>query len=311
MIFEILINNVFPLYGLILLGFIMGKYMNLDVGPIATIMLYAILPFVMFGAAGTMKFTSDFIVPPLIIASISIIASTTTYFAAGAVWGKEDKRKNLLGLLGVSSNATYFGVPIAIAMTGQEWLGLYMMMVLPLFILDCTLSYYFGARGDFNIRDSLIRVAKLPIIYGAFAGFAFNLSGLEFNTLMFDYWERFTGTMIILGMMMIGAALAKMDKFRFDWNFFAGVVAARYLLWPALGLFWVFVDIQYMHLMNETLHSFILLICACPLAANTVAYATKLNLFPALTACMVLTTTFLAFAFIPLIMWLQGVFIHL
>lgn len=307
MIFDVLISNVLPLYGLILLGYIIGKYAELDVEPIATIMLYAILPVVMFGATATMDFTLEYSLPPLIIASISVMASITIYHGSGFFWGNDDKRKNLIGLMGVSSNATYFGIPIALALAGQEWLSLYMIMVMPLFIFDCTLGYYYGVRGHFNVRDSLVRVAKLPIIYGALLGIVINLLGFELSTVMLDYWERFTGTTIILGMMLIGAGLSKMEGFRFDTQFFIGIAILRYILWPCLGIIWVLADLHYLHILPDTAHLFIILICACPLAANTVAYATKLDLHPALTSCMVLITTILALAFIPFMLWLREI----
>jgi predicted permease len=309
MIFDLLLNTVFPLYGLIALGFITGHTLKLDVEPLAILMLYVVVPIVMFGATATMDFTPQFIVPPLIIASISIVASVSAYTVAGLVWGKEDKRQNLLGFLGTGANATYFGVPIAVAIAGPEWLDVYMLMVLPLFLMDCTLSYYFALRGDFSMKDSLHRVARLPIIYGAIGGMAVNAVGFEMPDILMEYWDRFTGTMIILGMMMIGAALARMERFRFDINFFAGLCVMRYLLWPALGLAWVVFDITVMHMLAPEIHTFIILIASCPLAANTVAYASKLNLHPALTACMVLTTTILALAFIPLAMWVKDMVI--
>ncbi len=305
MIFQTLILNVIPLYGLILLGFIIGKTTDLDVKPIATLMLYALLPVVMFGATGTMDFTAEYFLPPLIIASISIITSTTGYLISRKVWGEHDKRHNLLGMLGVSSNATYFGVPIALALAGQEWLSVYMMMVFSLFVLDCTLGYFFAVRGDFTFMDSLRRVARLPIIYGALAGLAVNMAGFDLPPIALEYWERFTGAMIVLGMMIIGSGLATMDRFRFDASFFAGVVLMRYLMWPLLGFIWVFVDLTVLQLLPDTIHMLIILICACPLAANTVAYAAQLNLHPALTSCMVLITTILALAFIPLMLWLR------
>lgn len=302
---ETLFINVLPLYGLILLGFMIGKKTDIEVKSISTLMLYAVLPFVMFGASGTMEFTSDYAFPPLIIGSISIIASTMIYFISRTVWGIDDTRHNLLGMLGVSSNATYFGIPIALALFGTDWIGIYMMMVFPLFVLDCTLGYYFAVRGELTVKDALIRTARLPIIYGALSGFLLNLSGFEFTPLMVEYWHRFTGTIIILGMMLIGAALARMDRFRFDASFFVGVVCLRYVLWPALGIAWVALDLYYLGILPEQIHGMIILICACPLAANTVAYATKLDLYPALTSCMVLITTFLALAFIPFMMWLR------
>lgn len=307
MILETLIANVIPLYALILLGFIIGKTTDLDVKPIATLMLYALLPVVMFGATATMEFNSEYFFPPFIIASISITTSTIAFLVSRRIWGADDKRHNLLGMLGVSSNATYFGVPIALAIMGKESLSVYMVMVLPLFIMDCTLGYYFAVRGESSIKDSLMRVIKLPIIYGALLGLTINAAGFELSPLMVEYWDRFTGTMIILGMMIIGSGLATMDRFRFDSSFFIGVILLRYLMWPVFGLLWVFVDLNYLHILLPTTHSLIILICACPLAANTVAYAVKLDLHPALTSSMVLITTLLALGFIPFMMWLQTI----
>ena len=255
MIFDILINNILPLYGLIFLGYIVAKCTELDVKPIATLMLYAILPIVMFGATATMAFSIEYIIPPLLIASISILASVLAYYGAGYVWGMQDTRRNVLALMSVSSNATYFGVPIALALAGKNSLGIYMMMVLPLFILDCTLAYYYGTRGQFTIKESLRKVAKLPIIYSALAGILVNSFGIELPQLMLDYWERFTGTIIILGMMMIGVALAQMDKLRFDKHFFGAVVIVRYIIWPLLGIACVLLDRHFLQMLSVTVHT--------------------------------------------------------
>lgn len=304
MVFDVLILNVLPLYGLILLGFIVGRGVQLDVQPIATIMLYAVLPIVMFGATWNMEFNSTYLLPPLIIASISIVASTTAYLITAKLWG--DKRHNLLGLMGTGGNATYFGIPIALALFGPDWLGVFILMVIPLFVVECTLGYYFAVRGNCTIKGSLERVAKLPIIHGAILGVIVNITGFEMPELFHDYWMRFTNTTIILGMMMIGAALARMEGFRFDWSFFGGVAALRFLLWPLLGFLWVSLDIFYLQTLPPIVHSMVILICACPLAANNVAYAARLDLHPALAAAMVLVTTLAALITIPFMLSLSN-----
>ena len=298
-----------PLYALILLGFVVGKTTDLDVKSIATLMLYAVLPIVMFGATAKMEFTPDYLLAPFIIASISVMASSIAYVTSRAIWGQQDKRHNLLGMLGVSSNATYFGVPIGLAILGQDYLSVFMMMVLPLFIFDCTLGYYYGLRGELDIKESLVDVLKLPIIYGAIFGLLYNFAGFELSQIMYDYWERFTGTVVILGMMLIGSGLSQIDHFRFDRSFFIGVCGLRYILWPGFALLWVLLDVHVLQLLSDEIHTMIILIAACPLAANHVAYAVKLDLHPALTSCMILLTTLLALVFIPFMMWVKTIVI--
>lgn len=305
MIFDILIANVLPLYGLILIGFIVGRYARLEVAPMATLMIYALIPVVMFGATATMELTTRYFLPMLIVASISILSSVSAFLLAKRFW--ENKQlASLLGMLGVSSNATYFGVPIALAIFGKEWLGVYMLMLLPLFMLDTSLAVFFAARGQFNFRDSLISVAKLPILYGALAGLIFNLLGFTLPNLLITYWERFTGALIIVGMMIIGAGLSKIQKFEFNRSFFISLALVRYLLWPALGFLFIAIDVFVLKLLDRTIHSFIVLICACPLAANNVAYAARFKLYPTLTASMVLISTLSALAFIPVLFWLHS-----
>jgi predicted permease len=304
--FQILIANVLPLYALIAIGLAIGRHAKADVKTVATIMIYAVVPFVMFGAVAGMKPSTEYIIPPLIIAFISATSATICYHVSKIFW-KTGNYSNLLGMISIGANATYFGIPIALAIGGQEWFGVYMMMVLPIFILDSTLSYYYGARGHFDMKQSLIRTAKLPIIYGALAGLVWSLSGLgPLPEVVHVYWERFTATTIVIGMLMIGTGLGQTERFRFDFSFFKGVIFSRYLLWPGLGMLSIFIEMNYFNIFPNVIRQFILLICSCPLAANNVAFAAKLELHPALTAMMVTITTIGALAFIPFTFWLAG-----
>lgn len=305
MAFSLLFENVFPLYGIILIGFLIGRFAKLEVEPIATLMIYGLIPVVMFGATATMQVSSAYLVPPLIIAGIAIVASTIGYQVARRAW-PGDSRANLLGMISVGSNGAYFGIPVALALVGKEWLGVYLMMLLPLFILDATLAFYFAARGHFHARESLRRVVRLPIIYGASAGFATNLSGLVLSPILVSYWERFTGAVITVGMMMIGASLARMERTRFDASFFVATALMRYLLWPALALCVIAIDLHWLQFFPGAIHTMIFLICICPLAANNVAFAAKLNLHPVLTATAVLASSLLALVFMPFAFWVKS-----
>lgn len=309
MAFSLLFENVFPLYGIILIGFLIGRFAKLEVEPVATLMIYGLIPVVMFGATATMQLSSKYLMPPLIIGALSVIASTTGYQIARRVWPR-DSRANLLGMIGVGSNAAYFGIPVALALVGKEWLGVYMMMLLPLFILDATLAFYFAARGQFHAKESLRRVARLPIVYGACAGLITSLSGFSLSPILVSYWERFTGAVITVGMMMIGASLARMERTRFDPSFFVAAAILRYILWPALGMSVIALDLFWLQIFPAPIHTMIFLICICPIAANNVAFAAKLNLHPVLTATTVLASSLLALVFMPFAFWIKSL-LHL
>ena len=302
--FFTLILNISPLYGIICVGFALERAFNVTTDAIATLMIYAVIPFVMCGAAATIDFKYEHIVPPLIISAISVISSSLAYISGKMIWGITDRRANLFALLGVSSNATYFGIPIVMSVFSKEWISIYMLMVFPLFLLDCTLSYYYGLRGSFSAKESVKNLSKMPVIYGALAGIILNAMNIELPHSLMNYRNHFSGTMVTLGALMIGISFSKMRKFSIDFSFVKSVFCLRYLLWPLLGIVFIYLDKSLFHCMDVQIYTLILLICSCPLAANTVAYSEKLDLYPKLTAFLVISTTVLAIFFIPFLLWI-------
>lgn len=303
--FSLLFLNVLPLYAIIAFGFVMGRYFCADTKTLANILLYGLVPVVMFGSAVNMELEADYIFPPLMIGSLCVVVSMITYML-GKRLRLGDHKANSLGMMAVSCNATYFGIPIALVLGGVEWFGLFMIMVLPLFIADALLCPYYCARSQYNVKDSIVRVFRLPIIYGALGGVLYNIAGGSVTPIMEKYWEWFTGAVVVFGMMIIGVALGRIGKFKFDWSAFGVAVFSRYILWPGLGLLYIVADILWWGMFEPHIHRFILLICSCPIAANSVAYATKFHLNTEMTATMVALTTVLALLFIPGIFWITG-----
>lgn len=294
---SLLIANIIPLYILIALGFIAGRYLDVNLHSIAIIAIYILAPIVNFGAMARMEFTPEYISLPLIIFAMSCIIGTTSYLIAQRVW--KTNMANLIGMGTVTGNTMYFGLPVVLALLGEEWVGVYALMNLGMFLNEIGLGYFFGARGSATIKGALLKVVKFPVVHAIWIGLLYNLSGLDLPEAFMRYWNYSIGAWVIIGMMIIGVALSKQSKLDIDLKLLASLFIPKFIAWPVIGFALIALDLFALHWFGAEVHQMMAIICCVPLAGNLVAYAATLNLHPEKAAAAVLIATVMAFVTVP------------
>ena len=296
-ILLLLITNIIPLYILIALGFISGKWMDVNLPSMATVAIYILAPIVNFGAMATMDFTPEYIALPIIIFIASVTIGTISYKSAQALW--KNNNANLIGMGSVTGNTMYFGLPVVLALLGPEWAGVYALMNLGTFLNEVGLGYFFGARGHATLKGALLKVAKFPVIHAIWLGLLYNISGLPLPESFSRYWDYSIGAWVIIGMMIIGVALSKQSKLEIDWKLIASMFTPKFILWPIFGFGLILLDLSVLNMFSKEVHLMLAVIASVPLAGNLVAYAATLNLHPERTAGAVLLSTVFALFTVP------------
>lgn len=296
-ILLLLITNIIPLYILIALGFISGKWMDVNLPSMATVAIYILAPIVNFGAMATMDFTPEYIALPIIIFIASVTIGTISYKSAQALW--KNNNANLIGMGSVTGNTMYFGLPVVLALLGPEWAGVYALMNLGTFLNEVGLGYFFGARGHATLKGALLKVAKFPVIHAIWLGLLYNISGLPPPESFSRYWDYSIGAWVIIGMMIIGVALSKQSKLEIDWKLIASMFIPKFILWPMFGFGLILLDLSVLNMFSKEVHLMLAVIASVPLAGNLVAYAATLNLHPERTAGAVLLSTVFALFTVP------------
>lgn len=294
---ALLIINIIPLYILIALGFISGKWLDVNLPSMATIAIYILAPMVNFGALAQMEFTPEYIALPFVIFAISTIVGTTSYLIAQKIW--KNNMANLIGMGSVTGNTMYFGLPVALALLEPEWIGIYALMNLGLFVNEVGLGYFFGARGDATLKGALVKVLKLPVIHAIWIGLIYNFCGFELNETFLRYWNYAIGAWVLIGMMIIGVALSKQSRLEIDMKLLASMFVPKFILWPLLGFGVILADITYFQAFSNEVYLMMAIMSAVPLAGNLVAYAATLKLHPEKAAAAVLISTILACITVP------------
>ncbi len=293
----LLIANIIPLYILIALGFISGRWMDVNLPSMATVAIYILAPIVNFGAMAQMNFTPEYIALPVIFFLGSATIGTLSYKVSQKIW--KNNTANLIGMGSVTGNTMYFGLPVVLALLGPEWVGVYALLNLGTFFNEVGLGYFFGARGHATLKGAALKVLKFPVVHAIWLGLAYNLSGFALPGSFIRYWDYSVGAWIIIGMMIIGVALSKQSKLEIDIKLLASMFTPKFILWPLFGFSVILLDKLHFQAFGPEVHIMMAVVSSVPLAGNLVAYAATLKLHPEKAAAAVLISTLLAFITVP------------
>lgn len=299
LIFLTLIAKIIPLYFLIALGFVAGKYLQASKETVARLLIYIIAPAVIFNSVFTTPIAANVLSLPVLFFVLCCLICLVTFIISKHIWS--DATKNILAFTAGTGNTGYFGLPVAIALFGADIAGLVVISTLGFVLYENSLGFFITARGHHSIKESVTRVLKLPTIYAFVIALILNILGIKLGQAYTDFALLFRGAYTVLGMMLIGLGLANISKFKFDFKFVTASFVAKFVVWPIIIFAIIALDKTFFGFFTDQIHKVMILMSIVPLAANTVAYATELNAHPEKASFAVLLSTLFALFYIPLI----------
>jgi predicted permease len=303
--FFSLFVNLLPLYAIIGMGFFAGRRLHVDRQSLGSLAIYLFMPVVVFGFVAKLDFKFEYIALPIVVYIVSAITGLSFLHIGRRIYG--DAQANLAAMCASMGNMGYFGLPLVFLFFSQEQVAIYVFMMLGGNVYEATIGYYIAARGAFDVRTSLIKIVRFPSIYAITLGILVNQSGVVLPEQFWTYWGYFKGAYVIVGMMIIGAALAKLDRFVFGPRFTALAFSGKFVAWPALCYLFVLMDVHVLHWYAGDIHDLIMMIAIVPPAANIATFAVQMNLEPEKAASTVLMGTVFALIYIPFMIWLLGI----
>lgn len=304
-VFFSLLTNLLPLYILIGMGFIAARYLKVDRQSLASLAIFMFMPIVVFGFVVNLEFQPSYILLPLVIFAVSIITGLGFLWIGRKIYG--DSTANLMAMCCSMGNTGYFGLPLVFLFFNEEQTAIYIFTMLGGSVYEATFGYYLAARGAFDVKTSLRKLAKFPGLYAIAAGIIVNRLGLEPPELFWTYWAYFKGAYVVLGMMIVGAALAGVQKLVFGPRFMSLVFFGKFVVWPVLIYAFVLFDRVILQWYTPDIHNLILIMSLVPPAANIAAFAAQMNMKPEKAATTILAGTVFALVYIPAIIWLLGI----
>ncbi len=112
-IYFTLISKLIPLYLIIFLGFLAGKYLKAQKETLASILIYIIAPIIIFHGVVSTPITLGIISIPILFFIVCSFMCLLFFSIAKKHW--QDTTSNILAYMAGSGNAGYFGLPVAVA----------------------------------------------------------------------------------------------------------------------------------------------------------------------------------------------------
>lgn len=298
-VFFSLFLNLLPLYVLIGAGWVAGRFLHVDRQSLGALAIYIFMPIVVFGFVAKLDFQIQYLALPIVIYIISAITGLGLLALGKRIFG--DAQANLMAVCASMGNTGYFGLPLILLFFNQEQAAIYVFMMLGGSVFEATIGYYIAARGAFDVKTSLKKIARFPAIYAITAGIIVNTVQLHLPDTFWTYWDYFKGAYVVIGMMIIGSALSKVQAFVFGPRFMALVFSGKFIVLPVLAYLFVLFDNHITNWFSKDIHQLLIMMTIVPPAANVAAFAAQMNLEPEKAATTILAGTVLALFYIPLI----------
>ncbi len=289
--------KILPLYITIVLGYIMVRFFQARREGMASLLIYIIGPVVIFMASYKVQLNLAVVSLPILLFILSSTLSLISLRLSRGIF--QDNTKNILAFSAGTGNTGYFGIPLAIMLLYENLANIYIFTVLASLLYESTVGFFVAAKGHYNIKQSLIKILKLPSIYALILGLTCNISKVEFSTDLLNYLEYFKGAYAILGMMMIGMGLKGLANVGIDKLFISFAFAIKFLIYPLAVLFIIWVDSQFFMFFSSDLYKVMFIFSIVPMAGNTVAVASLLNVHPEKASLAVILSTIVSIFTIP------------
>lgn len=299
-----LLLKTLPLYAYVVLGYIAGRWLNVERHSISAIVFYMLFPMIIFTGILRMEITAEALVFPGIVFLLAFANCQIFYRLGRKVWA--DGRANVLGMGAGLGNMGYFGLPVAMVLFDAQTVGVYILGILGGALFENSYGYYLSARGRYSPKDALLKLFQLPSLYAFLAGLALNLIGLRLPVWADDFLVQSRGAYSYLGMFVIGVGLASVQTMKIGWRFVSLALVAKFIGWPLLAYIFITLDMYFFHLYPTNIHQALFVIATVPMAANSVVIASLLNVHPEKVALAVALSTVLAVVYVP---WVIGWFI--
>lgn len=269
-----LLTSVVPLYGFIILGYVASRWLGLKSKPISKLLLYVLIPLVIFDnilKAEPAQLATAMSIIFLLAALMNLPAQL-----AGRLGG--DINQDLLRCSFSYFNIGWFGIPVVMALFGEEKMPLIISAYMGNVLYGDTVGYYLISRSkDMGVGDSIKNVLKIPAIYALLAAIIANAYGFKMPESLEPVTKGVSWTLSALGMTIIGITLTSVDVKKVDYRLFSKLMAVRYVAAAVILGALVWLESVLIGQLEGDEQKLMLLMASFPIAANLVVFATFID----------------------------------
>jgi len=297
-IFSLVFFKVLSSLLSVLLGFLAGRFSNVEKESIASLLFYFVAPIVFFAIPTSANLTFSSLGIIVVTFTLATTLGIFSYFLYGKFW--KDSHRNLLALSGGTGNGGYVVLPIATALFDDYTLSIFALGLIGIAIYESSVGCYFCARNISSFKQSVLSVIRLPTLNAFFLGCIMSLAGFQLPSFLDEFSNNMKAVFSILGMVTIGLALSQIKEFKLDVKFTGAAFASKFLFYPILFNVFILLDRFVLGWYNENYYNALQMLCFSPLATNTIVLASLYRIYPEKMAAAVLLSLIFVLIYMPI-----------
>jgi len=277
------------IYLFIFIGFIAKKTFKDEINERTLILLsvYFLQPILVFWGLTRIPINADLLYVPILYLVIIISTLIVLIFTARYIFDDE-KDKAIFIVSSVIGNTGNLSIPLGIALFGESSVPYTSIINIANIFFIYTIGIYFYAKSSFNIKESIISMFKIPILWFAFIALVFNYMKIEIHPQMNLVLQMAAYAAIVVQLIILGIYLSRVKLKNLDYKLSLSVSLVKLLVLPFVGIVFVLSS----GLSSEI--SIILIISLfAPLAVTNVNIAALYDCKPQSVAGIIVMSSFL------------------
>ncbi len=284
-----IVLSISGIYLFIIIGFMAKKVFKekIDEKSFVLFSIYFLHPILIFWGLTIRKIDLSVIDAPFIFLVVMFISLSITYIASRYIFNSQ-KDKSIATVASIIGNTGNLGIPLAIALFGEESVIYTSIINLVNIFFVNIIGVYFYARGNFEIKESLLKIFKLPAIWFGLFSLWFNYMGFGIPKELALPVEMGAYATMVVQLAIFGMYLATVRYREVEWRLFGFVSVIKFIIVPIIAI----LVLKYFELSN-LVYNVILLELLVPIAVMNVNLASLYECKPKDVAFLIFTSSFI------------------
>ncbi|MFD2922511.1 AEC family transporter [Halobacillus naozhouensis] len=293
---TIFFQVVLPVIIVFIAGFILQKFLHLEIKSLSTVALYIMLPCLVFETFYQAEFNNAYLMMLLFSILLLFLILLINKIAAKVMKFDTSVESGMI-LSTAFMNAGNYGAPIVLFAFGEEgFVYSVSFMVLQQIVMNF-FGVYYAAKGSAGIRMAIATVLKMPPTYAVAVALIMKFSSISIpENLMSSVSLVGNATiptvMILLGMQLANITVKHLEWGRISYSATLRLVGSPLIAWGLTALL----------PMSDLMANVLIISAAMPSAATTTMYAVQFDSKPDLVSSITLITTLLSIITIPIVL---------
>ncbi|MFB6131284.1 MAG: AEC family transporter [Salinigranum sp.] len=176
---SVFASSVLPPVAIAAVGYALGTWRSVDVGPLNTVVLYVFVPALVFHSLVTSTIGGETVVALAVAAAAFSLGMMALAELVGRGVGETGDRLSGFVLTSAYPNAGNFGIPVATFAFGAVGRNTAVLFVVVQNVLLYTLGIALVSRGSVSPRTAVRRILSVPLIYAVIAAGVVVLLGIH------------------------------------------------------------------------------------------------------------------------------------